>query len=72
MEAGFERQRDVLARFPDWKANTYKSNENGNAPFSFDAAKAYAKAFKVRAEWLYAGSGAMRERAAPNSKSSSK
>ena len=64
MEAGFERQRDVLSRFPDWKANTYKSNENGNAPFSFDAAKAYARAFKVRAEWLYAGTGAMRERGA--------
>ena len=58
IDAGFERQRDVFERFGDWNRNTYKSNENGNAPFSFEQAKAYAKAFAVRAEWLYDGTGA--------------
>jgi phage repressor protein C with HTH and peptisase S24 domain len=58
IDAGFERQRDVFERFGDWNRNTYKSNENGNAPFSFEQAKAYAKAFEVRAEWLYDGTGA--------------
>lgn len=53
--AGLERQRDVYERYPSWNRNTYKSNENGNAPFSFDQAKVYAKAFGVRAEWLYDG-----------------
>lgn len=61
VHAGFERQRDVFERFGGWNRNTYKSNENGNAPFSFDQAKTYAKAFGVRAEWLYDGSGAMLE-----------
>jgi hypothetical protein len=56
-DAGFERQRDVFDQFPAWNRNTYKSNENGNAPFSFDQAKVYAKAFGVRAEWLYDGAG---------------
>lgn len=59
--AGFERQRDVIERHPTWNRNTYKSNENGGAPFSYEQAKIYAKAFKVRAEWLYAGTGPMRE-----------
>lgn len=58
--AGFERQRDVLERYTSWNRNTYKSNENGSVPFSFDRARIYAKAFKVRAEWLYAGAGQMR------------
>jgi phage repressor protein C with HTH and peptisase S24 domain len=56
-DAGFERQRDVFENFPSWNRNTYKSNENGNAPFSFDQAKVYAAAFGVRAEWLYDGAG---------------
>lgn len=56
-DAGFERQRDVFESFPAWNRNTYKSNENGNAPFSFDQAKVYARAFGVRAEWLYDGAG---------------
>lgn len=58
--AGYERQRDVFEHHPDWKKNSYKSNENGNAPFSFEAAKGYAKAFGVRAEWLYDGNGPMK------------
>lgn len=38
-----------------WNRNTYASNENGNAPFSYRKAKKYADAFGVRAEWLYDG-----------------
>jgi hypothetical protein len=56
--AGFARASDAAARF-GWNENTYKSNENGNAPFSFRKAKDYAEAFAVRAEWLYDEAGAM-------------
>ena len=38
-----------------WNRNTYSSNENGNAPFSYKKAQAYAAAFGVRADWLYSG-----------------
>jgi phage repressor protein C with HTH and peptisase S24 domain len=54
--AGFARASDAAARF-GWNENTYKSNENGNAPFSFRKAKEYAEAFAVRAEWLYDETG---------------
>jgi SOS-response transcriptional repressor LexA len=54
--AGFERPGDAAARF-GWNVNTYKSNENGNAPFSFAKAKVYAKALGVRPEWLYDSDG---------------
>ena len=57
--AGFERATDAAERF-GWNANTYKSNENGAAPFSFKKAKDYAKAFGVRAEWLYDAAGPMK------------
>jgi len=42
-----------------WSRNTFASNENGNAPFSYRRAKEYAAAFGVRAEWLYDASGPM-------------
>lgn len=58
IHAGFERQRDAVAAHR-WNANSYKSNENGNAPFSFDVAKTYGRAFGVRAEWIYSGDGPM-------------
>lgn len=58
-EAGYAGPAEAAARF-GWNANTYKSNENGNAPFSFKKAQSYAKAFGVRVEWLYGGLGAMR------------
>ncbi|WP_293384388.1 peptidase S24 [Phenylobacterium sp.] len=35
--------------------NTYGSNENGNAPYSYKSARLYGAAFGVRAEWLYEG-----------------
>ena len=56
--AGYARASDAAARF-GWNENTYKSNENGNAPFSFRKAKEYAEAFGVRAEWLYDETGPM-------------
>jgi hypothetical protein len=59
VDAGFARGADAVERF-GWNRNTYKSNENGAAPFSFDQAKVYAAALGVGAEWLYDGSGAMR------------
>jgi hypothetical protein len=62
--AGFERASDAAARF-GWNENTYKSNENGNAPFSFRKAKDYAAAFGVRAEWLYDATGPMQPDAEP-------
>jgi phage repressor protein C with HTH and peptisase S24 domain len=42
-----------------WSRNTFASNENGNAPFSYRRAKEYAAAFGVSAEWLYDAAGAM-------------
>ena len=42
-----------------WNRNTYVSNENGNAPFSYRKAKDYAAAFGVRPEWLYDAAGPM-------------
>lgn len=60
--AGFLTQAEAIRRHA-WNSNTYKSNENGNASFSFEQARVYAKAYKVRAEWLYSNVGAMREQA---------
>lgn len=54
--AGFEKPVEAAERF-GWNPNSYKSNENGNAPFSFKKAKEYAAAFRVRPEWLYDGQG---------------
>jgi SOS-response transcriptional repressor LexA len=42
-----------------WSRNTYASNENGNAPFSYRRAKEYAAAFGVSPEWLYDAAGPM-------------
>jgi hypothetical protein len=51
---GYKTAAAAAAAFR-WSPNTYGSNENGNAPFSFRRAKDYAEAFGVRAEWLYDG-----------------
>ena len=48
-----------------WNRNTYASNENGNAPFSYRRAKDYASAFGVRPEWLYDAAGPMRPSVEP-------
>ena len=42
-----------------WSRNTFASNENGNAPFSYRRAKEYAVAFGVSPEWLYDAAGPM-------------
>lgn len=62
--AGFKSGADAVRRH-SWGQNTYKSNENGNAPFSFARAKEYADAYGVRAEWLYDGNGPMRGNMVP-------
>lgn len=59
LAAGLKGPSEAARRF-GWSPNTYKSNENGNAPFSFSAAKEYAEAYGVRAEWLYDGVPPMR------------
>jgi hypothetical protein len=58
-EAGFQTAA-AAAEDRGWNPNTYKSNENGNAPFSYRKAKLYGTAFGVRPEWLYAGTGPVR------------
>ena len=55
---GFETAAAAADAF-GWNRNTYASNENGNAPFSYRRAKEYAVAFGVRPEWLYDAAGAM-------------
>ena len=61
---GYDQASDAAAAF-GWNRNTYLSNENGNAPFSYKKAQAYAQAFGVAADWLYSGGGAGRTAASP-------
>jgi transcriptional regulator with XRE-family HTH domain len=56
---GFDTAAAAAEAF-GWNRNTYASNENGNAPFSYRKAKEYAQAFGVRPEWLYDASGPVR------------
>ena len=58
MEQGFDTAA-AAADAHGWNRNTYASNENGNAPFSYRKAKEYAAAFGVRPEWLYDAAGPM-------------
>src|ERR1700742_5396774 len=58
LDRGFETAAAAADAF-GWSRNTYGSNENGNAPFSYRRAKEYAAAFGVRPEWLYDAAGAM-------------
>lgn len=58
-EQGYETAAAAAEAF-GWNRNTYSSNENGNAPFSYRRAKEYAAAFSVRPEWLYDAAGPMR------------
>lgn len=55
-DAGFETATDA-ARFYGWNENTYRSHENGERGLRLDAASRYARAFKVDAGWLLAGTG---------------
>ena len=54
-ECGYASARAAADAF-GWNVNSYGSNENGNAPYSFRRAKDYAAAFGVNALWLYDGS----------------
>ena len=58
LDRGFETAAAAADAF-GWSRNTYASNENGNAPFSYRRAKEYAVAFGVSPEWLYDAAGAM-------------
>jgi phage repressor protein C with HTH and peptisase S24 domain len=58
-EKGYETAAAAADAF-GWNRNTYSSNENGNATFSYRRAKEYAAAFGVRPEWLYDATGPMR------------
>lgn len=58
-QSGYETAAAAAEAF-GWNRNTYASNENGNAPFSYRRAKEYAAAFGVRSEWLYDASGSVR------------
>jgi len=49
--AGFKSARAAAIRY-NWTPSTYASHENGQTPVPRDAAKAYAKAFKVDVAWL--------------------
>ena len=56
LDAGFETAA-AAAEAHGWNRNTYASNENGNAPYSWRRARDYGVAFNVRAEWLYDAQG---------------
>lgn len=67
--AGYPTARAAAAAH-GWNPNTYASNENGHAPFSYSSAKAYARAFGVDPAWLYDGEGAPEADASPPAPSS--
>lgn len=54
--AGFDSPR-AAARARGWNENTYKSHEGGLRGISLDAARRYARAFRVSPAWLYTGEG---------------
>ena len=56
VQQGFPTAAAAAAAF-GWNRNTYASNENGNAPFSYRRAHVYAAAFGVDPTWLYTGQG---------------
>ncbi len=58
-QSGYDTAAAAAEAF-GWNRNTYASNENGNAPFSYRRAKEYAAAFGVRPEWLYDAAGPVR------------
>jgi DNA-binding XRE family transcriptional regulator len=56
MDAGYRTTRDAAASLGIVYA-TYAGHENGNRAFDIDAAKIYARKFKVSLEWLLGGKG---------------
>ena len=57
--AGYETSADAARAF-GWNVNTVRSNENGNMLPGRDMVVRYANAYRVRADWLLDGRGAMR------------
>lgn len=57
IDAGYSTAKAAAEAF-GWNVNTYISNENGNAPYSFKKAQVYAQRLKVSPEWLYTGASA--------------
>lgn len=56
IKAGFKSARSAAIRF-GWTPSTYSSHENAQTPLPVEAAKRYAKAFKVSQAWLLTGEG---------------
>jgi len=54
--AGFQTATDAASRFA-WKSPTYLSHENGSRGITPEAVLAYARAFRVKPEWILFGSG---------------
>jgi phage repressor protein C with HTH and peptisase S24 domain len=59
-DAGFRSARAAALKF-GWKPSTYASHENGQTPeIPHEAARDYARAFKVSPGWLLTGEGSKR------------
>lgn len=58
--AGYKTRQKAIDRF-GWRYQTYAAHENGGRPFNRRVG-IYAKAFKVRADWLLFGTGEPRVR----------
>lgn len=55
-KAGFDTPTEA-ARAHEWPVSTYLGHENGDRIPSREAAKRYARAFRVRWDWLLEGGG---------------
>lgn len=62
--AGYKKGTDAARAF-GWTVSTYLGHENGDRIPRRDKAKRYAKAFKVRWEWLLEGDGPPTTKGAP-------
>jgi len=62
--AGFPDAASAARRF-GWGETTYRSHENGQRGFKQRTATEYARAFRVRAEWLLFGTGDPERRPVP-------
>ena len=54
--AGFKTATDAIQSC-GWKGSTYRAHENGQNNYKVEEAKAYGKAYGVRAAWLLIGNG---------------
>lgn len=51
IKAGYETAADACVAF-NWKVAGYRHHENGTRSFDLDAARKYARAFRVKPGWL--------------------